>query len=133
MDEQMMNRILMIAGAVVAIIAALATVTLLVLTAVESMWLIIPTLLLAVVTIGSGMAASYYGERHSGHAKVFSNAVEREVLTRKQRRELRHARGGLVMQRSLVEIENERDNIIHRQIEASNDPDKPPHQTRFGN
>jgi hypothetical protein len=36
------------------------------------------------------------------------------------------------MERSLVEIEHERDNIVHRQIEAANDPDKPPHRTRFG-
>jgi hypothetical protein len=76
--------------------------------------------------------ASYFGERYSGHTKVFANEIEREVLNRKQRRELRNARGELVMQRSLVEIENERDNIVHRQIEASHDPNKPPHKTRFG-
>jgi hypothetical protein len=132
MDEQMLNRILMIAAAVVAIASAIATATLLVLTAVQSMWLIIPTILLAVFTVGCGMAASYYGQRFTGHAKVFANPIEQEVLSRRQRRELRNKRGELVMERSLVEIEHERDNIVHRQIEAANDPNKPPHQTRFG-
>jgi hypothetical protein len=132
MDEQMLNRIMMIAAAVVAIASALATATLLVLTAVQSMWLIIPTILLAVFTVACGFASSLYGERLTGHAKVFANPIEQEVLNRRQRRELRNKRGELVMERSLVEIEQERDNIVHRQIEAANDPTKPPHRTRFG-
>jgi hypothetical protein len=132
MDEQMLNRVMMISAAVLAIAGALATATLLVLTAVMSMWLIIPTLLLAVLTVACGFAASLYGERLTGHAKVFANPIEQEVLNRKQRRELRSKRGELVMERSLVEIEHERDNIVHRQIEAANDPNKPPHRTRFG-
>jgi hypothetical protein len=132
MDEQMLNRIMMIAAAVVAIASALATATLLVLTAVQSMWLIIPTHFLAVFTVACGFAASLYGERLTGHEKVFANPIEQEVLSRRQRRELRDKRGELVMERSLVEIEHERDNIVHRQIEAANDPTKPPHQTRFG-
>ena len=132
MDEQMLNRILMVSAAVLAVASALATATLLVLTAVVSMWLVVPTILLAAFTVGCGMAASYYGQRFTGHEKVFSNPIEQEVLNRRQRRELRSKRGELVMERSLVEIEHERDNIVHRQIEAANDPDKPPHQTRFG-
>jgi len=132
MNEQDMNRLMMLGGAALAIIGALATVTLLVLSVTHGLWVILPTLLTAVFTVGCGWAASYYGQRFNGHEKVFSNAVEREVLTRKQRRELRNARGGLVMERSLIEIEHERDNIVHRQIEAANDPNKPPHKTRFG-
>jgi uncharacterized membrane protein len=132
MNENDMNRLMMWAGAALACISGLGTVLLLVMTITKGMWLIIPTVLLAVVTIGCGVAAAYFGERLSGHDKVFSNEMEREVLNRKQRRDLRNARGGLVMQRALNEIENERDNIIHRQIEAANDPKKPPHRTRFG-
>jgi hypothetical protein len=132
MNEQTMHRALMIAGAALAIISASGAVLLLILTFTNGLWLIIPTVLLAIATVACGWVASYFGERYSGHTKVFTNEIEREVLNRKQRKELRTARGDLVMQRSLVEIENERDNIVHRQIEASHDPNKPPHKTRFG-
>src|SRR4051812_46811991 len=131
MNEQDMYRLMMWAGAVLAAIAGLATVVLLVMTVSHGLFLIIPTILLAAVTIGCGIGATYFGQRFTGHEKVFSNAVEQEVLTRKQRRELRNARGGLVLERSLIEIEHERQNIVHRQIEAAHDPDKPPHKTRF--
>lgn len=132
MNERDMYRVMMWGSVALALVSGIATVVLLVLTVTQGMLLIIPTLLLAVVTVGCGGGVVYYGKRYSGNAKVFSNEIEQEVLTRKQRRELRNARGGLVMQRAMIEIENERDNIIHRQIEASHDPDKPPHTTRFG-
>jgi hypothetical protein len=132
MNEQTMHRALMIAGAALAIVSASGAVLMLILTFERGLWLVIPTVLLAIATVACGWVASYFGERYSGHTKVFTNEIEREVLNRKQRKELRTARGDLVMQRSLVEIENERDNIVHRQIEASHDPNKPPHKTRFG-
>jgi hypothetical protein len=129
MNEELMHRVMMIAAMTVTICAALGAVTLLVLTATEGMRLLLPCLFLIAVTAGAGWATTYYGHRTTGVKRVFPNEVEREVLTWRQRRELRGARGGLVMQRALVDIENERDNIIHRQIEAAEDPDKPPHPT----
>jgi len=132
MNEEFIYRLMMWASAVLAMIAGLGSVLMLVLIITEGLVLLIPTFLLAVVTVAAGAGTVYFGQRTSGHSKIFSNEIEQEVLTRKQRGHLRKARGGLVMQRALVEIENEKDNIIHRQIEASKDPDKPPHQTRFG-
>lgn len=129
MNEDLMHKIMMIASMTVTCLAAIGAVLLLVLTTTEGMGLLLPTILLAGITVGAGWATIYFGHRTTGQDKVFPNEVEREVLTRKQRRELRHARGGLVMQRALVDIDNERDNIIHRQIEAADDPDKPPHRT----
>ena len=35
------------------------------------------------------------------------------------------------MERALVEVEQERDNIVHRALETANDPDKPPHRTQW--
>jgi hypothetical protein len=132
MNEKMIYAILMWASAALAAIAGVATVVVLIMTVTHGLILIIPTILLAAVTIGAGLGAVFYGQRLEGHEKVFANQIEQEVLTNRQRRELRHKRGELVMQRSLIEIENERDNITHRQLEAANDPDKPPHHTRFG-
>ena len=132
MNERDMYRIMVWGAVALALISGIAAVVLLILTVTQGMLLIIPTILLALTAIGCGGAVVYYGQRLSGHRKVFANEIEQEVLSRKQRRELRNARGGLVMQRAMIEIENERDNIIHRQIEASHDPDKPPHTTRFG-
>jgi hypothetical protein len=130
-DEKDIYRIMMWASVALAVISGLGAVLLLVLTVSDGLRLIFPTLLLAAITVASGGAVVYFGQRMTGYSKVFSNAIEQEVLSRKQRRDLRQARGDLVMQRALNEVENERDNIIHRQIEASHDPDKPPHQTRF--
>jgi hypothetical protein len=128
-NEDLMHRVMMIAAMTVTVCAAVSAVVLLVLTVTEGMRLLLPTLLLGGVTVGAGWATTYYGHRTTGVSKVFPSEVEREVLTWRQRRDLRHARGGLVMQRALVDIENERDNILHRQIEAADDPDKPPHRT----
>jgi hypothetical protein len=129
MDEELMYRIMAITAIVVTACAAVATVVLLCLTVTEGMILLLPTLLLAGVTVAGGWATTYYGHRVGGEDTVFPAKVEREVLSWRQRRELRQARGGLVMQRALVDIENERDNILHREIEAAEDPDKPPHRT----
>jgi hypothetical protein len=132
MNEKLIYAILMWASAALAVIAGGATVVLLVLTVTQGLHLILPTFLLALVTVGAGLGGVFYGQRVEGHEKVFSNPIEQEVLSNSQRRELRRKRGELVMQRCLIEIENERDNIVHRQIEAASDPDKPPHKTRFG-
>ena len=111
MDEKLIYAILMWAAAALAAIAGCATVILLIMTVTHGLILIIPTVLLGIVTVGAGGGAVFYGQRLEGHEKVFSNQIEQEVLSNKQRRELRRKRGELVMQRSLIEIENERDNI----------------------
>lgn len=129
--NELVQKIMMIALMVVSGIAALATVGLIIAILTDTKWAVIPAILMAAVSVGSGVGAAYFAE-DDDDKKVFNNQIEREVLNRKQRSELKRKRGELVMQRSLVEIEHERDNIVHRQLEASNDPDKPPHDTRFG-
>lgn len=127
-----MYKIMMWASAVLAIIASVAAITLAILIVSQGWFMLVPALLLAAVAVTGGCTANYFGQRVSGQRKVFSNEIEQEVLNRKQRRELKLARGALVMQRALVEINNEQDNIVHKQLEAANDPAKPPHRTRFG-
>jgi hypothetical protein len=132
MNEETLYRVMAWAAVAMAAISAISTVILLILTVTRGFWLLIPTILLFAVTCACCAATVYFGQRVSGHKKVFSNEIEQEVLSRRQRRELRNKRGGLVMQRALIEIENEQDNIVHRQIESANDPKKPPHRTRCG-
>jgi len=132
MNEKDVYRVLMWALAAVTVIAGLGAVGVLIYAAGEG-WSKVPlAILLGAAAVGGGAGVTYFASRVKGHEKVFSNPIEQEVLNNRQRRELRLKRGELVMQRSLIEIENERDNIIHREIEAANDPNKPPHQTRFG-
>jgi hypothetical protein len=130
--DKVIYQVAMWASVVLACIAGLATVITLAEIAEYGVVLLIPATLLSITTVGCGFGIVYFGRRFTGHEKVFSNPIEQEVLTSKQRRELRQKRGGLVMQRALIEIENEQDNIVHRQLEAANDPEKPPHKTRFG-
>ena len=132
MDEKAVYATLMWASAAMAAVCGVGAVVVLINVMYHGLVLLIPAFLLLVSVVGCGWSAAYFGGRVKGHSKVFSNPIEQEVLTWKQRAHLRKQRGGLVMQRALVEIENEKDNIVHRQIEAANDPDKPPHQTRFG-
>jgi hypothetical protein len=127
-----MNRVLMIAGVVLTILGGLSTVGLLIACAVDfAFGLLVCTILLGAATVGFGAATSYFGHKVTGHPLVFTNEAEREVLNRKQRTELRKARGEVVMQRAMIEVENERDNIVHRQLEAAGDPEKPPHKTQW--
>ena len=132
MNEELMNKAMMIGSMVFAGIAGMSTIGVLV-TATQdfSLWLLIITTLLGVCTLTAGWGVTYFGHRISGYREVFTNPGEREILTVKQRKELRKARGEVVMERALIEIENERQNIVHNQIEAANDPKKPPHQTRW--
>lgn len=132
MNEDLMHRILMLSGLVLTILTGLATVGLLVSCAVEFHFaLLAVSIMLAVGTVGLGWATSYFGQKVTGHPLVFTNDAEREVLNPKQRRELRRIRGEVVMQRAVDEVEKERQNITHRQIEAANDPTKPPFQTQW--
>jgi len=132
MNEELMHRIMMFAGMVLAILAGLGSIVLLAETAMDfSMATLFATVLMAGASIGFGWGAVYFGGRTTGQIKVFSADIEREVLNPKQRRDLKRARGEVVMERALVDIENERQNIVHKQIESSNDPAKPPHVTSF--
>jgi len=132
MNENLMHRLLMISGVALAIIAGLGTVSLLIVAALDFTWsLLFGSILLGLATVGLGSAASFFGQKVTGHPLVFTNEAEREVLNVKQRRELRRKRGEVVMERALIEVEHERDNIVHRQLESANDPEKPPHKTRW--
>jgi hypothetical protein len=134
MTEDMLNKYMMVGSMCLAGLSGLGTIALLVTTAVEySFAVLMATVLLGCVTVGFGWAASVYGSKITGTDLVFTNPAEREILTPKQRKELRKARGEVVMERALVEVEHERQNITHRQIEAANDPEKPPHLTQWTN
>jgi len=132
MNEEQINRLMMIAGAFLTIIAAVGTIALLVMCATDfTVPLAIGTPLMAAATVGFGWVTVFFGHKVTGHPLVFTNEAEREVLTNSQRRDLRRKRGEIVMERALIEIENERDNMTHRQLEAANDDTKPPHVTQW--
>lgn len=132
MDEALTYKVMTVACMTLACLAGLGAIAVVVMLAIDFTW----GGLLAVPVLGAGVGfgaygSTYYGRRASGFTSVFSNAGEKEVLSWKQRQELRRARGSVVMERALTEIEHEHQNIVHNQIEASNDPDKPPHKTRW--
>lgn len=132
MNEDQMNRFLMIAGVCLTIIAGVGTIVLLIMCATDfTVPLAIGTPLMAAAAIGFGWVTVYFGQKVTGHPLVFTNEAEREVLTNSQRRDLRKKRGEIVMERALIEIEHERDNMTHRALEAANDENKPPHETQW--
>jgi hypothetical protein len=98
----------------------------------------------AIATDGMALAAAFFTAFVSGslgvgawflsnmdHNDGISSLAEQQLLTPAQKRELRRARAGVVMEKALIDVEHERQNITHRQIEASKDPNKPPHQTSW--
>lgn len=132
MNEDQMNRLLMIAGACLTIIAAVGTIMLLAMCATDfTVPLAIGTPVMALFAIGFGWTTVFFGQKVTGHPLVFTNEAEREVLNNAQRRELRKKRGEIVLERALIEIEHERDNMTHRALEAANDDTKPPHETQW--
>jgi hypothetical protein len=132
MDEEMMNKIMSIACITLACIAGVGIViNMIVLANAFSLGALLSVPILAVVGGAGTYGAITFGRRIDGYTEVFSNAGEKEVLSWKQRQELRKARGSVVMERALVEIEHEHQNIVHRQITAANDEDKPPHKTQW--
>lgn len=133
MDEQMMNRVMMIASATLAILSAVVALGLVIWSVLHSLWILIPAILVAGFAVLCVLACSVYTQKLSGRGrKVLSTVMEQEVLTRKQQAKLRAARGEVVMERALAEVDQERENITHRAIESSHDSTKPPHKTRFG-
>lgn len=126
-----MFKTLMVASMSLAIIAGAGTLAFLVVAAVMTSWAYLGfAFLAAVCTIGFGAGAA--GCSNAGKTnKVFSNLAEQEVLTVKQRRDLKKARGSVVMQKAMTDVENERENLAQRQLESRRDGDKPPHDTDF--
>lgn len=130
MNEEQMQRLMMLASLVVTCLSGLAAVALLVMSALQFTWAALTaSILLGGVTIGAGWATSYYSARVD--PQVFNNAAEREVLTFKQRKALRKARGDVVMEKAMIDIQHERANIVHNLELESVDPNRPPHQTQF--
>ena len=127
-----MNKIMSIACIVLACIAGVGVViNMIVLASDFSLGALFSVPILGVAGGAGAYGAIRFGRRIDGYTEVFSNAGEKEVLTWRQRQELRKARGSVVMERALVEIEHEHQNIVHRQLEAANDEDKPPHKTQW--
>lgn len=131
MNEEALYRWLMISAAVLAAMCGLGAVALVVLSAIEFSWgVLLCSMLLTGGAIGCGYVTVLFSSKTTV-PKVFNNQDEREVLTLKQRKIIRRARGDVVLEKALIEVEHERQNIVHKQIEAAHDPNRPPHHTRW--
>jgi hypothetical protein len=130
MNEDQMTRVMMLASLAVTIIAGLGAVGLLITTAMQFSWAALTcAILLVPVSVGAGWSTSWFSNRVD--PIVFNNAAEREVLSMKQRKALRQARGEVVMEKAMIDIEHERANVIHNLELEAGDPSRPPHQTQF--
>jgi len=130
-SEERLFQALMISCAVLAGLCGLGAVGLIVQCAMTfSLGVLVCALLLAAGAVGAAYSATAFASRAQA-PKVFNNQDEKEVLTMKQRRELKRKRGAVVMEKALIEVEQERDNIVHHLQLDSADPDKPPYQTRW--
>lgn len=131
MNEESLYRWLMISAAVLAVLCGLGAVALVVLCAVTWSWgVLLCAILMAAGAVGAGYITVMFAARTTV-PKVFNNQDEKEVLNMKQRKELRRVRGEVVMEKAMIEVEHERQNIVHKQIEESQDPTLPPYQTRW--
>jgi hypothetical protein len=131
MNEQDLTRLLMRAASTLAITAAVLALGFFITAVVRlSPGVFLAGLVLLALSGGAGVVSIHVLGKRAGRS-ILDSQIEREVLTSKQRRELRKARAGVVMQRAMVEIDQERENITHRELEAAEDPNKPPHKTRF--
>ena len=131
MTEETLYRWLMISAACLAAMCGLGAVALTVLCAAGFSWgILLCALLLAGGAIGSGYVTVLFSAKTTT-PRVFNNQDEREVLNLKQRKELRRARGEVVMEKAMIEVQHERENIIHNLELTAADPDKPPHNTQW--
>lgn len=131
MNEETLYRWLMISAGVLAVVCGLGSVALLVLCAISwSFGVLLCSLLMAAGAVGAGFITLMFSAKTTV-PKVFNNQDEREVLNLKQRKQLRQARGEVVMEKALIEVEHERQNIVHKQMEESNNPELPPYKTRW--
>lgn len=131
MNEEALYRWLMISTACLAVLCGLGSVALVILSAISfSIGVLVCALLLAGGAIGCGYITMMFADK-TNVPKVFNNQDEKEVLTNKQRKTLKEARAEVVMEKAMIEVEHERQNIVHNlELEAA-DPDKPPHPTRW--
>lgn len=131
MNEETLYRWLMISAACLAAMCGLGAVALVVLCATSFSWgVLLCALLMAGGAIGCGYVTVLFSSKTTV-PKVFNNADEKEVLNLKQRKELRKARGEVVMERAMIEVQHERENIVHNLELTASDPTKPPHTTRW--
>jgi hypothetical protein len=132
MDESQMYRLLMVGCACLAALCGVGAAGVLVLCATDfSIGALVAAIGLTAGCVASGYFTTEFGSK-AEEPKVFNNQDEKEVLTRKQRQVLKEARGEVVMQRAMIEVEHERQNIVHNlELEAADDLDRPPHQTRW--
>ena len=131
MSEETMYRWLMISTAVLAVLCGLGAVALMVLCAITfSVVALAFSLLLAGGAVACGYITVFFSAKITT-PKVFNNQDEKEVLTTRQRRELRRARSEVVLEKALIEVEHERENIVHNQMLEAGDQDKPPYETRW--
>lgn len=131
MTEEQLYRWLMITTATLAALCGLCAVGLVILCATDfSLGVLLCALLMAGGAIGSGYATVFFSQKTTV-PKVFANADEKEVLNNKQRKALKIARGEVVMERAMIEVQHERENIIHNLELTAADPEKPPHKTRW--
>jgi len=87
-----------------------------------------PGALLAAVIAAASTATSAIGTAYYANQR---RTPEDRLLTYRQRREIRHKRGAVVMEKALIEVEHERDNIVHNRMLEAADPDKPPFKTQW--
>ncbi len=131
MNEEVLYRWLMISAACLAVLCGLGAVSLVVLCALTWSWgVLLCSILMTAGAIGAGYVTVMFSAKTTV-PKVFNNQDEKEVLNMKQRKELRKARGEVVMEKALIEVQHERDNIVHKQMEDANNPALPPHETRW--
>jgi membrane protein implicated in regulation of membrane protease activity len=131
MSEEKLFQLMMISCACLAALCGLGAVALVVACAMSfAIGVLVCALLLAGAAVGSAYYAVFFSSKAQA-PRVFNNQDEKEVLNRKQHKILKDARAEVVMERALIEIRHEQENIVHNQLEAANDPDRPPHQTRW--
>lgn len=133
MNEEVLYRWLMISAAVIAVLCGLGSVALIVLCAIQwSLGVLVCSLLLAGGAVGAGFVTVMFSTKTTV-PKVFNNQDEKEVLTMKQRKQLRLARGEVVMEKAMIEVQHERENIVHKQMTDADNPELPPYATRWSN
>ena len=133
MNEEVLYRWLMISAAVIAVLCGLGAVALLVLCVISWSWgVLLCSFLMAACAIGAGFVTVMFSTKTTV-PKVFNNQDEKEVLTMKQRKELRKARGEVVMEKAMIEVQHERENIVHKQMTDADNPELPPYATRWSN
>lgn len=106
------------------------TILLFILAAVLTDGMELGTALFAALITG-GLGAGAWFLAHYDQNDGVGTIAEQQLLNEKQRRELRKARGAVLMEKALIDVEQERANIVHKLQEDANDPDKPPYLTSF--